>query len=68
MNHLIPARKLDLVMVNKKKRTGHLVDFAVSANYKIKMKESEKINKYLDLAREMKQVWNMKVTMMLVVT
>ena len=25
------------------------------------MKESEKIDKYLDLARELKKLWNMKV-------
>ena len=28
----------------------------------VKLKESEKIDKYLDLARELKKLWNMKVT------
>ena len=28
----------------------------------MKIKESEKINKYVDLAEEMKKLWNMKVT------
>ena len=36
--------------------------FAVSADHRIKPKESEKIDKYLDLARELKKLWNMKVT------
>ena len=31
------------------------------------MKESEKKNKYLDFAREMKKLWNMKVTIIPVV-
>ena len=38
-----------------------IVDFAVPANHKVKLKESEKKNKYLDLARELKKLWNMKV-------
>ena len=37
------------------------MDFAVSADHRVKLKESEK-KKYLDLARELKKLWNMKVT------
>ena len=40
---------------------------AVSADYKLKTKESEKINKFLDLARELKKLWNMKMTVISVV-
>ena len=29
------------------------------------MKENEKINQYVDHARELKKLWNMKVTMIL---
>ena len=32
------------------------------------MKEYEKENKYLDLARELKKLWNMKVTVISIVT
>ena len=35
--------------------------FAVAEEHKVKTKESEKINKYLDLARELKKLWNIKV-------
>ena len=35
--------------------------FAVPADHRIKLKESEKKDKYLDLARELKKLWNMKV-------
>ena len=49
------------MQINNKKKTCHLVDFAVSADNQVKVKESEKIYKYLDLARELKKLWNMKV-------
>ena len=46
---------------NKKKWTCKVVDFVVSADHKIKLKESERKDKYLDLAGELKKkLWNMK--------
>ena len=42
-------------------RICKIVDFAVPADHRINLKESEKKDKYLDLAREMKKLWNMKV-------
>ena len=48
--------------MKEKKRTYRIVDFAVSAEYWVKWKESEKKYKYLDLARGLKKLWNMKVT------
>ena len=44
---------------NKKKRICKIVDFAVPADHRINLKESEKKDKYLDLARELKKLWNM---------
>ena len=67
-DHLIQARRPDLIIINKKKkkkkkvRTCKIVDFAVPINHKIKLKECEKKDKYLDLARELKKLWNMQVT------
>ena len=46
----------------KKKRICKIVDFTVPADHRIKLKESEKKDKYLDLARELKKLWNMKGT------
>ena len=60
-NHLILTRRPELVLISKKIKSCYLVDFAFSVNHRVKIKESEKINKFLDLAREEKQ-WNMKVT------
>ena len=45
------------------------MDFAVPANHKVKLKESEKSDKYLDLVRELKKkLWNMNVTVIPFVT
>ena len=41
--------------------------FAVPTDYKVKLKESEKIDKYQDLAREQKKLWNMKMTVIPIV-
>ena len=51
----------DIILIYKTKRTFHLVDFAVSMNHRLKLKEIKKINKGLDLAREQKKLWNMRV-------
>ena len=61
-DHLMPARWPDLIIINEKKRICKIVDFAVPADHRINLKESEKKDKYLDLARELKKLWNMKVT------
>ena len=66
-DHLIPARRPDLIIINKKKKICKIVDFAVPADPRIILKESEKIDKYLDLARELKRLWNMKVTIVSIV-
>ena len=41
-DHLIPARKPDLIIINKRKRICKIVDFAVPAGYRLDLKESEK--------------------------
>ena len=67
-NHLISARRPDLKMViNKKKRTCKNVDFAVPADHRIKLNESEKKDKFLDLARELKNLWKMQVAIIPIV-
>ena len=43
------------------------MDFAVLADHRIKLKECEKKDKYLDLARELKKLWNMTVTIIPIV-
>ena len=54
-DHLISARRPDLIIINNKNRTSKIVDFAVPADHRIKLKEREKKDKYLDLAMELKK-------------
>ena len=56
-DHLISVRRADLIIINKKKkkkkkRTCKIVVFAVPADHRIKLKECEKNDKYLDLVRD----------------
>ena len=37
------------------------MEFAAPADYRVKLKEREKRDKYRDLARELKKLWNAKV-------
>ena len=60
-DHLISGRRPDLIIIKKKKRTCKIVNFAVPADHRIKLKECEKKDKYLDLARELKKLRNMQV-------
>ena len=70
-DHLISARRPDLIIINKKKKKKKnckVVDFAVPSDHRIKLKECEKRDKYFDLARELKKkLWSMKVTIIPIV-
>ena len=61
-NHLISTRS-DLEIVNKKKK--RIADVTVPPDHKVKIKENEKKDKYLGLAREQKP-WNIKGTVILI--
>ena len=56
-DHIISTRRPDLIIINNnnKKRTWKFVDFVVPADHRVKLKESEKKDKYLALAREWKK-------------
>ena len=56
-DHLLSVRQPDQL-----KKTCQIVDFTVPADHRVKLKESEKNDKYRDLVRELKKLWNMKVT------
>ena len=77
MDFLISARRPDLMIANnnnkkkkkKKKRTCRIVDiFFIPADHRAKLKESENRGKYLLFARHLKNLWNMKVTVIPLVT
>ena len=44
-----------LIIIVMKKRTCRIENFAVSADHRVKLKESQKRDKYRDLARELKK-------------
>ena len=60
-NHLIPPKRLDLQIIYKKKKRKEkkkrtcIMDFVVPADCKVKIKASGKIDKYLNLARELEK-------------
>ena len=58
-----PARR----PINKKERTYRIVIFAVPTDHKVKLKECENKDKYLDLAGELKKLRNKKVTIIPIV-
>ena len=67
-DHLISARRPNLIIINKKKKKRtKIVDFAVPVDHRIKLKECEKKDTYPDLARELKKLWNIQVTIIPIV-
>ena len=56
-NDILPStRRPDRLLTKKKKRTYHIMGFNVLAEHKVKIKESEIIDKQFDLVREGKTV------------
>ena len=65
-DHLISAQRPDLLIVNKKRKSAKLSTL-LSQLTTMKLKECEKRDKYLDLVRELKKLWNMNVTIIPIV-
>ena len=66
------ARRPHLIIINKKnpKKQENLQNcwLTFEADHGVKLKECEKRDKYIDLARELKILWNMKVMIIPIVT
>ena len=60
-DHVIQARGPDLVINDKLKNQCLIVEFAIPSDSRIETKEYEKLDKYQDLARELKKLWNMNL-------
>ena len=60
-DHVIEARRPDLVVVDKKERSCQIIDFAVPGDSRIEEKEKDKIEKYQDMGRELQKMCNVKV-------
>ena len=56
-DHHIEARRQDLVLVNKSKKSCHIIDVAIPEDSGVKEKEAEK---YQNLTRELRRMWEVK--------
>ena len=61
---VIEARRPDLVVVDKKRRTCKFIDFVVPGDSWIEEKQKVKIENYQDLRRELHKIWNVRVNIM----
>ena len=60
-DHVVEARRPDLVVVDKKDRSCKIIDFAVPGDIRTEEKEKDKIEKYKDWERELQKIWNVKI-------
>ena len=65
-DQLISARQPDLIIIIKIK-WENLQDCGLCCSDGVKLKQSKKNDKYLDLAKGLKKLWNMKVTVIPIV-
>ena len=64
MKRIISLRFCD---TNLSLNTGCLDNFADPADCSMKIKECKNMDKYLDLAQELRKLWNMQVTVISIV-
>ena len=65
-NHPISARRPHLIIINKKDNLPSC-GLYFPVDHRVKLKESEKKDKYFDLGRELRKLWKMKVTIIPIV-
>lgn len=59
-DHVMQARRPDIVVVHKIQSECQIIDIAVPNDVGVIEKEDEKISKYQDLAREIEKMWNVR--------
>ena len=59
-DHVLAARRPDIVVMDKHQKAVQIVDIAVPSDCNVTIKESEKIEKYKDLSVELSSLWKMK--------
>ena len=52
----------DMIVIDKQRHECQIINLAIPYDTRVDDKEVEKTEKYLNLARELNIVWNMKVT------
>ena len=53
-------RRPDVVVLDKHEKMFHLIDIAVLGDSRVASKENEKVQKYQDLARELRKLWQVR--------
>ena len=56
----ITSRRPDLALVDKSRRSCHVIDVAIPEDGEVKEKEAEKVEKHQNLVRELKRMWEVK--------
>ena len=56
-DHEIGSRRRDLVIIDKRDKGCQIIDAAIPENGRVREKEDEKVEKYQDLAREVRKMW-----------
>ena len=51
----------DVVVIDREEKTWYIVDFAISMDHHVKEKEEEKVDKYIDLAAEVRRQFRVKI-------
>ena len=53
---MIEARRPDMIVIDKETKFAKIIDFAIPYDTRVNSKEVEKMEKYQDLAREIKNL------------
>ena len=64
----VAANRPDIIIKSKKEKTCTLLDVAIPADRNVVLKEVEKKLKYKSLCIEIQRMWNMKCTIIPVIT
>ena len=56
----ITERKLDIDVVNKNEKSCAIIDIAIPGDIRVSKKEQKKIEKYQELKRYIKRIWNIR--------
>ena len=59
-DHEIEAGRPDLLIIDKSEKNCHIIDVAIPEDGRVRAKEGEKVEKYQDLAREVRKIWGVK--------
>ena len=59
-DHVIEHRWSDIVVIDKENNRALIIDIAVPGDTTVDYKEQEKVDKYQDLANEIKRLWKVE--------